>query len=188
MNKSKEKWNRIYSNKTEPASTTAFLTQHQHLLPSGGHALDLASGLGANAQFLHENNLTVDAWDISDVAIERIDQYYPHIHTQVRDVETQPPQPNQYDVIVVTDFLHRPICPQISAALKPNGLLFYQTFCVHKITSKGPSNPNFLLKNNELLELFPSLTVLFYQENGRYGNLDQGDRNRASLIAAKPAG
>jgi hypothetical protein len=79
--------------------------------------------------------------------------------------------------------LHRPICKHITAALKPNGLLFYQTFHENKLSTTGPSNPKFLLQNQELLKLFSDLKVLFYREDGRQGHVDKGLRDMAYLIA-----
>ncbi len=183
---SQDKWNRIYGQRSTPGTPSQLLTEHAFLLPDQGSALDLACGLGANACFLSEKGLSTEAWDISDVALTRLNQQQPQIQTQIRDVESQPPAEESFDVIVVTDFLYRPICPAISAALRPGGLLFYQTFCRDKITQSGPSNPSFLLENNELLSLFSDLQVLFYEEFSRFGDLNQGQRNKASLIAAKP--
>ena len=61
----KNRWNRAYSQKTDPGSPAAILLNHQTLLPAGGIALDIACGQGANALFLAERRLAVDAWDIS---------------------------------------------------------------------------------------------------------------------------
>ena len=59
-----EKWNRIYQNKDNPGEPAEFLKNHAHLLPEQGVALDLASGLGANAEFLHQAGLETQAWDL----------------------------------------------------------------------------------------------------------------------------
>ena len=181
-----EKWNRIYQNKDNPGEPAEFLKNHAQLLPEQGVALDLASGLGANAEFLHQAGLETQAWDLSPVALSKLKQRQAGIITQVRDVEADPPTANSFDVIVVTEFLFRPICPHIVAALRPNGLLFYRTFHHDKVSKSGPSNPDYLLKNNELLTLFGDLRVLFYEEANRLGNLTCGERDRTSLIASKP--
>jgi len=93
----------------------------------------------------------------------------------VRDVSQQPPEPESFDVIVVSRFLDRSICPAISRALKPDGVLFYQTF-VH-----GLSNPDFLLAPNELLSLFSELHILEYHEPVK----DADGKAEARLIARR---
>ncbi|WP_455219313.1 hypothetical protein, partial [Kaarinaea lacus] len=75
------------------------------------------------------------------------------------------------------------IISDLIAALKPGGLLFYQTFTQEKVTDTGPGNPKTLLKPNELLALFSSLRILVYREEALVGNVKQGFRNEALLVA-----
>lgn len=184
------KWDRIYAERSDPGQASPILSAHIHLLPAQGNALDLACGLGANALLLAESGLDTQAWDISPVALKRLDSLASAreipLRTLVRDIESCPPEPASFDVIVVSDFLYRPICNAIAAALKPGGLLFYSTWSVRKVSSQGPSNPDFLLQPNELLRLFPHLQVRCYREDGRAGDLSRGDRDRAHLIAQAP--
>lgn len=123
-------------------------------------ALDLACGLGGNAHFLAKAGFIVSAWDISDVVIKQIRGRKPVViaHPELRDVVTYPPEPSSFDVIVVSRFLDRALCPHIIDALRPDGVLFYQTFV------RGLKNKNFMLKPNELLSLFKPLHVLEYHE------------------------
>jgi hypothetical protein len=80
------------------------------------------------------------------------------------------------------------MCQEIISALRPGGLLFYQTFIRNKLSSGGPSSDEFLLDPNELLSLFAELHILVYQEEDpRWGNSEQGERNLAALIGARPA-
>jgi len=90
-------------------------------------------------------------------------------------VTAQPPQAETFDVIVVSRFLERDICADIAAALKPNGVLFYQTF-VH-----GLSNPDYLLAPDELLSLFKELDVLEYYEPAK----DTNGKAEAHMIAKR---
>jgi len=123
-------------------------------------ALDLACGKAGNGQFLAERGFRVSAWDISDKVIDEICARHPFILHEaiVRDVSIHPPEPASFDIIVVSRFLDRDLCPALVRALKPDGLLFYQTF-VH-----GLQNPEYLLAPNELLSLFSALHVLEYHE------------------------
>ena len=182
------KWNQRYRESKHTPVPCELLREQAHLLPGEGTALDLACGLGGNSLFLAQQGMTVHAWDISDVAINRLaDHHNDKILTEIRDIITAPPPPDTFDCIVVSFFLHRQLCPAIAAALRPGGVLFYQTFTRDKLSSKGPSNRDFLLENNELLHLFRDLEVRFYQENARCGDSTRGDRDTASLVAQKPA-
>ena len=192
MSHTKRKWDNIYKRRcqAEQAPTAArVLTEYAHLLPAHGIALDLACGLGGNTFFLSKQGLSVDAWDISEIATDHINQQtaaYPNkITTTTIDVSSADIPINHYDVITISRFLDRTITANIIAALKPNGLLFYQTFTLDKVSSDGPSNPSFLLKKNELLQLFSNLSLIVYQEEGALGDVQKGFRNEAMLIAQK---
>jgi len=159
------------------------------LLPSTGEALDLACGLGGNALFLARRGLDVSAWDYSSTAIGDLAavarQADLPIRAEVRDVVAEPPAPQSFDVICVSYFLQRELAPALSAALRPGGLIFYQTFVREAPGSQGPRNPAYRLAPNELLGLFPELRVLEYREYGRVGQLEWGERDSASLVAQK---
>lgn len=185
------RWQKIYQGRDDPGEPIQALLQNQHLLPVTGDALDLACGLGANTLFLASKGLTCQAWDFSTVALEKLairarDQKLP-IKTRAINLESDPFPDDQFDLILVSHYLYRPLCPAICNALKPGGLLFYQTFCQQKVIDKGPQNPNFLLAENELLELFSSLKPVVYREERLIGDTSQGFRNQAILIAQKPS-
>ena len=142
-------------------------------------ALDLACGRAANAEWLGQKGYHVTAWDISEAVIADI-RRRPASRialAQVRNVSAQPPAPHGFDIIVVCRFLDRTLCPAISAALKPGGTLFYQTF------TQGLSNPDYLLKPDELPRLFERLSVLEYHET----EPDASGKAEARLIARCPA-
>jgi SAM-dependent methyltransferase len=187
------KWNLRYAAGASGASPqpSAVLSENRHLLPATGTVLDLACGLGGNALLLAQRGLQTQAWDMSDVAIEKLNgvaasQGLP-LNAVVRDVVHFPPSINSFDVIVVSRFLHRQLVSNIIEALKPSGLVFYQTFIREKLSEVGPGNPEYLLAENELLRLFSSLRILVYREEGLVGDVAQGFRNEAMLVAQKKA-
>ncbi len=185
-----EKWDRIYSEQGSlDGSACRVLQEHTHLLPAGGRALDLACGRAANAMLLAGQGLHVAAWDISLVAIERLSKEAVvggiAITAECRDVVASPPEKDSFDVIVVSRFLHRPLLPAIQQALRPQGLIFYQTFITDKVNAAGPNNPDYLLRENELLRVFRNFRILVYREEGRTGKLGEGFRNEAALVAQK---
>ena len=165
----RKKWDARYRDSHLNANDVAeVLLQNQHRLPTQGSALDLATGLGGNALFLTDKGLEVDAWDISPVAIEKLNSTAQDqgltLHTQVRDCVDQPPEADSFDLIIVSRFLERELCPAITAALRPQGLLLYQTYTQEKQGSAGPNNLHFLLAKGELLDLFSELETLSFQE------------------------
>ena len=184
------KWNSIY-NQYDPVCypATQVLTDNDFLLPTTGAALDLACGLGANAVFLAKQGLAVTAWDISVVAIDKLTAYAVrqglNINACQQKIEADSFTECCFDVIVVSRFLDRTLSDAIIGALKPDGLLFYQTFTREKTSSKPPNNPDYLLGCNELLALFSPLRAVFYRENGLIGNPLRGLRNEAQFVGQK---
>ncbi len=183
----KEKWNDCYKDADIATATAAtLLQQNSYLLPQLGHALDLACGRAGNAQFLAEKGLTVDAFDLSENVINALKQFsVSAINPQVWNSETESLQEAHYDVIVVSYFLQRDLFPALFKALKIGGLLFYQTWSQQSIDTSGPSNPDFRLQQGELLALCTDLRVVYYREEGALGDLQQGNRNEAWIIAEK---
>jgi len=183
------KWNERYRAAEGEATACYALREFAHLLPHEGEALDLACGRGGNALLLAEHGLQVQAWDLSSVAIETLQTTANArglaIQASVRDVEQESLQANSFDVIVVSYFLERDLAPALIQALRPNGLLFYETFVREKPEGVGPSNPDYLLGANELLKLFADLHVLAYREEGLVGVMEKGQRNVAMLVAQK---
>jgi SAM-dependent methyltransferase len=183
------KWDAIYTENTETPKASEVLLCNQHLLPTHGNALDLACGLGGNALFLAQQGLQLEAWDISGIALAKLGELAQKQNLPITThhclITADLLPKNQFDVIVISRFLDRSLCNAIMAALKTEGLLFYQTFTRNKVDQQGPSNPVYLLDCNELLRLFSPLNLIFYQEFGRTGNLQHSNRNEASYIGQK---
>jgi SAM-dependent methyltransferase len=86
-----------------------------------------------------------------------------------------------FDLILCLQYLQRSLFAQVARALKPGGMLLFETFTRAQLNySGGPRNPAHLLEPGELRTAFPELNVLFYREL----NAGQGI---ASLVAQKPA-
>lgn len=182
-------WQRRYQSTPKIPQAAEVLSQNLHLLPAQGKALDVACGLGGNALLMAQQGLDVWAWDYAEAAIEKL-QYTARcqklsIHAEVRDVLAKPPEPASFDVIVVSRFLARALASHLITALRQGGLLFYQTFTAIKVDNSGPSNPDYLLLDNELLQLFSDLNLRVYREENRLGDTAQGQRNCAMLVAER---
>ncbi|MDH3901271.1 MAG: methyltransferase domain-containing protein, partial [Gammaproteobacteria bacterium] len=151
----KAKWNERYRAATGERQASRVLKENLHLLPDHGRALDLACGSGGNSILLAQQGLQVDAWDIADVPVAALQdvalEQQLSIQAAVRDVEANPPAPETFDVIVVSYFLDRGIIPALIQALKPGGLIYYQTFIRQAVSDRGPQCEEFRLDDQELL-------------------------------------
>jgi SAM-dependent methyltransferase len=191
VNEVRARWERIHAAAAEagPPEAARVLAENAHLLPTTGRALDLASGPGGNALLLARVGLETHAWDIAPTAIARLERQAAAlgltIQAATRDVEAAPPPPGGFDVIVVSRFLSRPLAGALIAALRPGGLLYYQTFTREKAFAGGPSNPDYLLAPGELLRMFSALRPVTYREEGWLGDVRRGFRNQALFVGLK---
>jgi SAM-dependent methyltransferase len=163
----------------------AWLTSHRHLLPVAGDSLDLACGSGRHAIWLAEQGFRTLAIDRDPVAIGTLSDEASRrglsIRTEVVDLEDGRPflQPDSFDLIVVVHYLHRPLFPSIVSALRPGGVLVYETFTRAQAARGKPTNPAFLLEPGELISLVQPLNILATRE----GDFD--GRMVASVVAGK---
>jgi tellurite methyltransferase len=154
-----------------------WLVDHAHMLPATGDALDVASGSGRHALWLAARGLTTLAIDRSPTAIAAIRESAVRLHLPLRaeivDLETgHATLPvAAYDVIVVVHYLHRALFPALTAALKPRGILVYETFTRAQALLGKPTNPAFLLEPGELRNLVAPLEVLVEREGEFEGKM-----------------
>jgi hypothetical protein len=125
-------------------------------------------------------------------AVDRNDELLAHIRlvavreslmvtTECRDLETGAPDFGSaaFSAVLVFNYLHRPLVPALTGALAAGGLLLYETFTIGQRERGHPRNPDFLLRDGELRELFADLEILRYREG------DYDGRLIASLAARK---
>ena len=167
--------------------TQQWLTDNRDLWPTRGRALDIACGSGRNALLIAQRGLQIRAIDRDREAIAELraaaDRQGLPIDAEVLDLETDPPPSlgdALYDMIVVINYLHRPLMPAIRAAVKPGGRIFYETFTTRQAERGKPRNPAFLLRDGELRELMSPFVILRWRE----GDID--GRFIASIVAQRP--
>ena len=167
------------------SSPASWLVQHAGLLPREGRALDVACGRGRHALWLAEYGLTTLAVDRDPEAIRELNEAARErrlpLRAEVRDLEGGETsfQGSTFDVIVVVHYLHRALFPALTAALKPRGILVYETFTRAQALLGKPTNPAFLLEPGELRNLVAPLEVLVEREGEFEGKM------LASVIAVR---
>ncbi|MFK5938869.1 MAG: methyltransferase domain-containing protein [Sulfurimonas sp.] len=183
MIEDKERWN--IRHVTKPMKHTVSPIVKNYIQHSKvGTALDLACGTGRNTHFLEDLGFKVDAVDLSDYALSKINESS-NIQKIEVDLDSYNLENNSYDLIINTNYLNRRLMAQMIEALKEGGLLIFETFIeAHEKPEQGSMNPDYLLEKNELLKAFISLDIIFYEEKDGI-NL-RGEKNRvASLVAQK---
>ena len=148
----------------EPAS--AWVRRWSHLAPAGGSVLDVACGRGRHARWFHSLGHRVTALDRSAEALAAIGLPAERFETVLADIENGPwpLAGRQFDAVVVTNYLWRPLLPTLLASLAPGGVLIYETFAAGNETVGKPSRPDFLLQPGELLQLCQSLRTVAYED------------------------
>lgn len=137
-----------------------------HLVPAAGVVLDVACGHGRHARWFYERNHRLALVDRSQSAIESIALPAHACEAVVADIETGP-WPfagRQFDAVVVTNYLWRPLMPTLLGSLAPGGVLIYETFTQGNETVGKPAHPDFLLRTGELLELCRGLRVVAFED------------------------
>lgn len=156
-----DRWQKKYASAaTNSLVPDPLLEQYSSLLQGPGLALDLACGRGRNSLFLAQLGKTVFAVDGSLSALQGLCQQNTGIHAWVEDLECWQPPAAVFDLIVVNFFLQRSLLPALITALRPQGLLLYQTFNRHVLRERPNFSPAFVLQPGELLAAFVELHVL----------------------------
>lgn len=138
------------------------------LIRDGGHVLDLAAGSGRHTRLLLDMGLRVTAIDRDIASLNKFAEA--RCEMRALDLETGAPQSviaqlgGNYDGIVVTNYLHRPLLRPLAAVLARGGVLIYETFMLGNERFGRPRNPDFLLRPGELLEALAGLTIVAFEQ------------------------
>lgn len=148
---------------------SAWVARFAPLIPSG-EVLDLACGSGRHSRFLAALEHQVLAVDRNADALALAAGK--GIQTLQLDLETGdltqswPFEAERFSGMVVVNYLHRPLLEAMVASLAHDGILIYETFVLGNEDFGKPSNPDFLLRHGELLELAHEhgLQVIAYED------------------------
>jgi tellurite methyltransferase len=160
--------------------------------------LDLACGNGRNGLYLVEKNIPITFADVKIEALEQVNHSLSYLSKDKQSLAqcwqvdfeqalTTPLQGKSFAAIIVFRYLHRPLFDQIKAAIKPGGMIFYETFTEQQAQFGRPKNPDFLLNPNELIDLFSDWKILHSFEGlvNSAGD-DETQQAIAQIVARKP--
>jgi rhodanese-related sulfurtransferase len=161
-----------------------WLLEVADLLPRGGRVLDVACGRGRHALLLAGAGFDVHAVDRDAGALAWLSAVAERLGLPLTVAEQDVEAPGAalgdglFDVLLVFNFLHRPLLPALAGALRPGGLLVYETFTVQHARYGRPSNPAFLLQPGELRGLCAGLGLELLRQR------EEDDGRRASAAVA----
>lgn len=160
--------------------------------------LDIACGKGRNGLYLVENDINVVFADVNGESLEQVKQSLNDLKAEQQTLaqcwqvdfeqaDITPLKDKCFSGIMVFRYLHRPLFEQIKAAIKPGGMIIYETYTEQQTQFGRPKNPNFLLKPAELAELFSDWHILYSFEG--VVNAPQNSHVKqaiAQIVAVKP--
>ncbi len=148
------------------AAPSSWVERFAPLVPVGAPVLDLACGGGRHTRLFLARGHPVTALDRD---VSRLDPApgapgLTVVETDLEAATVWPLDDVRFGGVVVTNYLHRPLFPDIVAALAPGGLLIYETFSAGNERFGKPRNPDHLLRPGELLEVVGgTLRVVAYE-------------------------
>jgi SAM-dependent methyltransferase len=158
-----------------PTAPSPWIARFAPLIPAGGDVLDLACGGGRHARLLAGLGYRIEAVDRDAAALATLADVT-NVTTRCADLEggPWPYYASAFDGIVVSRYLWRPLFPQIFNCLAEGGVLLYETFMEGQQLYGKPSNPAFLLRPGELLELVGKrFTVIAFEQGEVAGDAPQ---------------
>lgn len=154
------------SGPNRPLQPSPWVERFYSGIKGNGQVLDVACGAGRHFPLGLASGKTITGID-RDLAKARQFSGSLNLLLIEADLEDGSPFPlrgNRYDGVIVTNYLWRPILPEIVAAVADDGLLIYETFGVGQEKYGRPSNPDFLLQPGELIAAVSGrLSVVAYE-------------------------
>ena len=148
--------------------------------------LDLACGSGRNGLWFLEQGCDVTFIDQDLSALSSLKHPKAQLLQWNLEDGTAPVLPEAaFDIVLVFNYLYRPLFPQIASSVKSQGIIVYETFTWRQAEIGRPRNPDFLLTEHELKSVFANWQPLHYFE-GLLSDPFSGSQNfKAQLIALK---
>ncbi|MCZ6605962.1 MAG: class I SAM-dependent methyltransferase [Alphaproteobacteria bacterium] len=167
----------------EPSS---WITRFAPLIAQDAHILDVACGSGRHTKYFLEGETRVTAVDIDTRALaawagEWLESGALELIEADLEAGPWPLSGRQFDGVIVSNFLWRPILADILGSVAPGGILIYETFGQGNEAHRRPTNPDYLLAPGELLAAADDgFEVLSYE----FGLVDRQPKAVVSRICA----
>lgn len=152
--------------KPHAGAESGWVLRFAGLVSPGGPVLDLACGGGRHTRlFLGLGHpVTAVDRDLAGVADLTGTGGLEPVRADLEDGSPWPLPGRRFAAVVVTNYLHRPLLPQLPGLLQPGGLLLYETFAVGNAAYGRPADPDYLLRPGELLDVLrPALDIVAYE-------------------------
>ena len=152
----------------EGQEPSAWIQRFASLIPTAqaGGVLDVACGIGRHTRLFLDAGHNVVAVDRDTSGIKDLtsDSNLRIIEVDLEAAGGWPFADQEFAGVVVTNYLYRPILDDIVAAVAPGGALIYETFAIGNERFGRPRNPDFLLRNDELIDIVKKrLTIVAYE-------------------------
>lgn len=137
------------------------------LIPVGGRVLDVACGNGRHTLYLTSRGYSVEAVDKALPPIAGDPSAGAGVAWRQYDLEAAPWPfgSEEFQGVVVTNYLFRPLFTSLIDALARGGVLIYATFSMGQERYGRPRNPQHLLMPGELLEVVRGhMRVVAYED------------------------
>ena len=145
---------------------SAWVQRFSALLKPHSSVLDVACGGGRHVRWLAALGHRVTGVDRDAAALARVREAVPGAELLQADVEAGPwpLAGRQFDAVIVTNYLWRPLFPALRAALADGALYLHETFADGHQQIGRPSRPDFLLQRGELLRACEGLRVIAFED------------------------
>jgi tellurite methyltransferase len=122
-------------------------------------ALDVACGAGGTVRWLARRGWSVTGVDISEVALQlaadglAADGTDHLVDLRLVDLTDWRPAADAFDLVTCFFYWDPALLPALGAAVRPGGLLIYETFNRHRLAERPDSNEDFLLEPGRLRKI-----------------------------------
>jgi 2-polyprenyl-3-methyl-5-hydroxy-6-metoxy-1,4-benzoquinol methylase len=185
-----ERWNEILT-----AATPTFNTAPNTFLVAAtngvkpGRSLDVGMGQGRNTIYLAQQGWDSNGFDPAERAVaaakEQAARLKVKITTQVARAEEFDWGESRWDLIVLSYVGAREFASNVIKSLRPGGMVVIEGF--HRDATKTRSiGGAVVFDTNELLQIFPGLRVVQYQDTTGVADFGLFDTRVVRLAAVKP--
>lgn len=176
------------------AAPSPWVVRWSGLADAQASVLDVACGSGRHVRWFLERGHRVTGVDRDTASAQGA---VPDADLVQADIENAPwplvdpatSTVREFGVVVVTNYLWRPLFPVLLSSVASGGVLIYETFSAGQETVGRPSRADFLLQPGELLQVCSDFLIVAYEEGVLTGPERYVQRIAAIRKApVKPAG